>query len=646
MFTQKDTTDAEGAESPEPSNLLPGETLGDGFKRFLGDETGDPPGMLHDDGMVSAVVYCVGVVRDESSGGWGKLITFKDKDGVEKRVVILDKEIHENRGAELVKRLADLGLYIATGKLTSLFLEMLNTLSSTNRVTHVTKPGFVAGGDIFVSPVGPALYANDEARNKQPVVVYSQRPDGMTSEPKGTLEGWKNGIAVAARKKGDGYEAPHVVCSVLHGLSGPVMYLLGLHDSIGLGWFGQTSTGKTTNGVAQISTFDGPKGGLMIEARATDNGLEAKIPRGNHTTICINDAENNDVDGFIQKVVYMLANQSGKARANQRGDERAVRRWEDIAFSLNAERDMQQLKGRFQELTAGTGVRLVPLDMSRIPLMSPEDYDAMFGAITNNYAHAGPALVAYVYAIGVETARAKLRLWYDEKHREIAENATPAVARMYRVFALHYAAGMLAKEAGILPENVDVTGVVKWIIENATADGAGVDPGKKAVKRLLEWAVSDPAVCPLYQRTEGANRHCIAWTVVEKDSKGLRRALYLPADKVVDIKGLGVSSSALRVALEKEDLLIKPSGKGWQHDRIRGMGKIQHYRVVLPMADSDGEITAFEVAQQELSTATEAAEIWHQQEKQLAVAEKGLSTPDHDGERALCMKAYSMSQLQ
>jgi hypothetical protein len=108
----------------------------------------EPPKWEH----VAQAFKVLGCVRDPANGrgerdGWGRLIRFRNRDSVEREVIVSDAELHSDSG-KLAAMLADKGMAIE-GRLTArrALAEYLLSASTEHRVTVVRRVGWQDGDD-------------------------------------------------------------------------------------------------------------------------------------------------------------------------------------------------------------------------------------------------------------------------------------------------------------------------------------------------------------------------------------------------------------------------------------------------------------------------------------------------------------------
>jgi hypothetical protein len=138
----------EGPDAGDPNKFTM--TATGGLFRRIG--TAEPPKWEH----VAQPFEILGCVRDPANArgerdGWGRLIRFRDRDRIERDVMVSDAELHSDAG-RLAAMLADKGMAIE-GTLTArrALAEYLLSATSEKRVTVVRRVGWQdAGGAAFI----------------------------------------------------------------------------------------------------------------------------------------------------------------------------------------------------------------------------------------------------------------------------------------------------------------------------------------------------------------------------------------------------------------------------------------------------------------------------------------------------------------
>ncbi len=143
--------------------------------------------------------------------------------------------------------------------------------------------------------------------------------------------------------------------SVSLALSGPLLEML-KQDGGGIHLRGESSRGKSTILKAAASVWGSPE--FVQSWRATSNGLEGVAVVSNSSLIALD--EMSEVDAKeAGRVVYMLSNGTGKARANRAGAARPVAHWKVPILSSGELSLADKMAEAGQRKRAGQDVRLI-----------------------------------------------------------------------------------------------------------------------------------------------------------------------------------------------------------------------------------------------------------------------------------------------
>jgi putative DNA primase/helicase len=381
--------------------------------------------------------------RDPGGSEWGRLLVFADRDGLEHRWA-MPMILMAGDGAELRAELLRQGLEIATdGTRRRRLLEYIQWAKPDTAARCVTRTGW--HGDAFALP---ARTFNDEA---EPVIYQAASLDGIALSHAGTLEGWRDHVAMPCAGNS------RLVLAICAAFAGPCM---GLLQSEGGGFHlrGSSSVGKSTALQVSGSVFGLPER-FVRTWRQTDNALEGVASL--HSDLLLILDEIGELDPrHAAGVAYMLANGQGKGRANRSGGARAAARWR-LLFLSSGEVSLGDLVAQAGgTLRAGQEVRVidVPADAGAglgifdcvpdgvAPGMFAERLKA---AAAVHHGHALPAFLDALTA-DVEGNRAALAAMRDTLTGELASGADDGqVRRVAQRFALLAAAGMLATHYGL-----------------------------------------------------------------------------------------------------------------------------------------------------------------------------------------------------
>jgi putative DNA primase/helicase len=336
----KDEDDGEGSPPPDDPDLPRG------FYREEMRKDGPQAGIYYQDGgepqFVCGPLNILGRVRDPEGQSWARLIQWHDPDGVEHIAPVSDAKLHGDMPS-LCGELATQGLKISTSPPSrALFVRMLSNTHPDKRITIVGRTGWhnLKGADVFVLPE-QVIGAGDVILAKSVSHAYQQQ---------GSLEEWKS--AIASKAVGN----TRLIFAISMALTPPLLSPCGW-ESGGFHLRHQSSTGKTTTFRIAASAFGGPPN--IRSWRATSNGLEG-VAAAHCDSLLVLDELSQVSPREAGQIAYMLANGSGKTRANREGGARAVAQWRLLFLSSGeialAEKVAEDGRGR---ATAGQQIRIV-----------------------------------------------------------------------------------------------------------------------------------------------------------------------------------------------------------------------------------------------------------------------------------------------
>ena len=281
--------------------------------------------------------------RDAKNEAWGRLLEFDDPDGT-RHTWALPMELLKADGSEYRGTLLSMGLQMATAtKARNLLTQYIQTAPVNVRARCVERTGW--HGNVFVLPnrtIGDA----DER-----ILYQSASASPGTIKQRGTLADWQ--LHVATPCTGNS----RLVFAICIAFAAPLLHITGM-ESGGFHYRGNSSTGKTTALRVAASVWGGDD--FLQRWRATDNGLEALAAQHSDCLLVLD--ELSQVDPKVAgEIAYMIANGSGKARANRTGTARDALRWR-LLFLSSGEAGLAEhmaLAGRKPK--AGMEVRLLDI---------------------------------------------------------------------------------------------------------------------------------------------------------------------------------------------------------------------------------------------------------------------------------------------
>jgi putative DNA primase/helicase len=401
--------------------------------------------------FVCAPFRVVGRSRDAEGKDWGRMIRFRDADGVVRCETVGDAELHGDPRT-LTARLASLGLDIERGRHNDL-ADYLNQNKTAARVTITGRTGWheLGGRTVYVMPDRTIGETNGDT---VVLAANARNPFAVT----GKLDEWRINVAALVGE----HERGAFLLSAA--FAAPLLKIAGM-DGAGINFYGPSSCGKTTLLRVAASPWgrgDAEGGGYVRTWRSTANGLEGVAAIYSDAPLTLDEVgvvDSRDAGAAI----YQLATGQGKGRARRDGSLRPSPSWRAFVLSTGEMPMMTKLAEGKGRAMAGQGVRLidVPADAGRGygVFDGPGQFatakalaDALNQSARTIYGTAGPAFIAAILEEGLTTVSALLRKSVAEFRTEyVPQGADAQVLRAADVFGLVAAAGETATALGILP---------------------------------------------------------------------------------------------------------------------------------------------------------------------------------------------------
>jgi putative DNA primase/helicase len=313
----------------------------------------------------------LGMVRDEASEGWSVLVQWQDADGISHKVPILNSLVHK-QGNEIAIEFANRGLKCGADMVQHAHLKVcLNGIVCGRRLQSVQRTGWhhTDNGPAFILPGGDAFGPGSDGL----ILSQSDAATEAVYRAGGTLEGWQSSVGQWCIGNS------RMVLFVSAAFAGPLLDFT-KERSGGLNLTGASQSGKTTCSESSASVYGKPSR-MVRQWRATANGLEGVASHSTDTLLVMDDigqAEAREVGD----VVYMIANEGGKSRANRLGAARNTASWRVMMLSTG-ELTLEARMGEGGKVTtAGQKVRLADI---------PADAGAGYGAFENIHGMKGGA---------------------------------------------------------------------------------------------------------------------------------------------------------------------------------------------------------------------------------------------------------------
>jgi putative DNA primase/helicase len=273
-------------------------------------------------------------------------------------------------------------------------------------------------------------------------------------------------------------------------------------ESGGFGFVNLTSCGKSTCQLAAASVY--AKGSDYKESwRATSNGLEALSARHNDALLILDEMGEADPRD-VGEMVYMVANETGKARMNKNLTQRPTSRWKTLTLG-SGEKSLEQfmataghtVKGgqfvRYAEIPADAGKGMGVFETLHD---QPSSKALAERVARNSNTYYGTALPAFLTRVAQDKAKADrdIKRLYEEFHQRIEKHTIGTASEVGRVanrFALVAAAGELATmygvtgwEVGDAFEAAEVC-FLAWLSNRVGTGASDIERGIEKIKHFI-----------------------------------------------------------------------------------------------------------------------------------------------------------------
>lgn len=493
----------------------------------------------------------------DQGGAYGLRIAVEDMGGCRREVDIDRGALAKQAGAETRALLFDAGLR-TEDEGEQIAVRCLKAADPEHEIAVVRAPGWHTLADpderFFVCPSGQII--GGPAGN--PLELSSGACISDAVAKGGTLEGWKAAVAAAVSVPG----CQHWALGVMAGFAGPLIAFLNL-DTCGINLSGRTSGGKTTAQRLAVSAWSraslDQRDSLLQTARATANGVEAMASRANATILALD--ELGHVNGVeLGKIIYSVASGVGKSRMTPTGALRPSLTWSTFVL-LSAEKSLEEkVRGDGGEWFGGMAVRIPDVDITGVDRAVDVAVRARIQAVDQHYGHAGPAFVAALIQQGALRQAHEIRDAVNQGVLALAgAGADASLNRAAEPFAVLAMAGTLAKRFGIVPDTLDVHGVVRWAwarFRNST-DAMALDPEAQATANLRtsiaeRWNSSIHPIEPV-DGGRPPNNEAHGW--YDDD------AVYIPRERLVAAAGGALKEIEIARALDRQGFIVKRKGE-------------------------------------------------------------------------------------
>lgn len=445
----------------------------DGVWYFGYDGSGNPrPGE-----WICAKLEVTARCREFDGNGWGYVLAFSDPRGHAKQWV-LPSRLLAGDGTEFRAALMEMGLQIS-GKASarSRLSEYLQTRKPDAFARTANRIGWQPGG-AFVLP-DRTIGEGDER-----IIFQSDGAVPNTFKQQGDLAAWRDSIA--RRCAGNS----RLVFALSSAFAGPLLHLVGV-DSGGFHLRGDSSTGKTTALRVAATVWGGND--FMQRWKTTDNALESTAAQHCDVTLILDEIAQLEA-AKAGDVAYLLANESGEARAKQSGSARARLSWRLLFLSAGEIGLADHVAESGKRVHTGQEVRMVDLPadagggLGMFEVLHEFDgkggaafADAIKADAAKHYGAAGIEFLEKLTRDADATAERSKRAVAMLTDEWASGTSSGQVARVARRFALVAVAAELATEFGItgwLPQEATIC--TKVMFDSWISSRGGTGDGERA----------------------------------------------------------------------------------------------------------------------------------------------------------------------
>lgn len=398
----------------------------------------EPP----DSVWVSTPLSVTALTRDADGEAWGRLLEFRDPDGVLHRWPC-PMELLAGDGADFRRILMSQGLGIAPSAKARHLLAVYVQLSEvSSRAVCTSKTGW--HGDTYVMP--DATYG--ESDEHVLLQVLGQPPKMRQA---GSVEGWRDNVAALCVNNS------RLTLAVSAAFASPLLRVAE-QESGGINIVGSSSTGKTTALLAASSVWGGSD--YLHHWRTTTNGLEG-LAQGHNDGLLVLDELAQIDPRQAGESAYLLANGTGKHRARRDGQVRQAASWRLLFMSAGEIGLSEHMAAAGKRSRAGQEVRLadIPADAGVGHGAFDELHGSESGAALADRLHSactqhyGTPIRAYLTEVA-RMPRATLKervnvLVSDFTAEALPKGADGQAQRVCARFGLIAAGGELASQLGL-----------------------------------------------------------------------------------------------------------------------------------------------------------------------------------------------------
>lgn len=237
---------------------------------------------------------------------------------------------------------------------------------------------------------------------------------------------------------------------LLCGLGSPLMTYSPVSGATVCFMSSESGQGKTASLYAGLSVFCNPKEISVLEGNATENALTGRYLAMKNMMFGIDEVSNIEAE-TLSKIIHKIS--QGKAKMRMQSSVNAERELEQTASLIaffTSNKDLYDVLRTFKGSPDGEMARLVQIALRKPKQLidTPEVGPQIIDPLRENYGHAGPMLIEYIFQKGEDHVKVILQKWRARWEKDFSNKTE--YRHYVAALSSAFAAGELSNEAGII----------------------------------------------------------------------------------------------------------------------------------------------------------------------------------------------------
>ena len=557
----------------------------DGIKKFTSNFTVEKDGVYWKDPeetdkpkqpvKVCSALNIIAEVRDDKNGNWGRLLQWKDKDGVQHEWICPAEVTVSRDFQDAVKELASKGLWIGSNMTHRLREYILNFKpTQRERIRCVDRVGW--HGDQYVLP----NQVLGLSRKEQVRYLGSDESDFSQS---GTLKQWRDNISVHAIGN------TRLTFAISLAFAGVLAEMAG-ESGGGFHFVGTTSKGKTSTLLDPAASVWGNPDKFSKKWRSTANGIELLCASRNDGLLILDELAQIDPREAARSA-YLIANGQAKSRMTKECRARSTATWRTLFISAGEISLSQHIEEGGGKCRGGQNIRMpsIPCDagagLGTFDTLNSFTNGRIFSEHlkTSTRLYYGTAGAEFLRRLTERAELVRIRRVVDQdmvtmlSNFRIPAGAAPEVGRVAQRFALVACAGELASYYRITGwSNGETTKAAvrcfnDWLDDSGSGSGSDDIALLEQVAQFFQRHADSRFVHIDYDNKSLPCRDRVGFSEIVE---GVTRYIVLPESVDEIIKGYR-RRDALRVLIKHGYIVLAANGEPTQRRSIKAIDGVQ-----------------------------------------------------------------------